>query len=203
MKIPETSQRYFVVWLFVFLSTVVFLPSIRAQVVGSGNEGSQAPNSVSTTPTQTPENIDAAAERITEDEALLLELQRQRAPAPKLKDLYKPWLFARASEANTLFIEPRFKAKIPFGHVIKTDQLLFWCEFDGERNYLWKVTKSAEQDGQLTLELGDAGEVLVVPYPEIDHCLLIIRKDPKANENPTRFAVPYRFLGTIPFLKAD
>ena len=144
---------------------------------------------------------DGVGEPVTQQESV--EDERQPHPTPKLKDLYKPWVFARVSEANTLFIEPHFKGKIPFGHLIKTDQSLYWCEFDGEKNFLWKVTKFTEQDKQLSLELGDAGEVLVFPYWDIDHCLLIIRKDPKAKENPTRFAVPYQHLGAIPFLKGD
>jgi len=102
-----------------------------------------------------------------------------------------------------LFIEPHFKGRIPYGHLIQTEQSLYWFEFNGKKSFLWKVTQFTEQEKQLKLDLGKAGEVLIFPYWDIDHCLLIIRKDPEADENPTRFAVPYEHLKSIPFLEGD
>lgn len=124
-------------------------------------------------------------------------------PVPKLKDLYKPWIFARASEASTLFIEPHFKGKVPYAHIIQTKNKLYWFEFDGIHSSLWKVHKYSEQEKQLTLYLEDGGEVLILPYWDIDHCLLIIRKIPTKEENPTHFAVPYQHLQSIPFIKGE
>lgn len=179
------------------------LPSfIQAQQVESGAHASQQSAPVKKEAhEQSQGDGDGGSESY--DALLSKQTDQQSHASPKLAHFYKPWLFARVSEANTLFIEPHFKGKIPFAHLIKTDHSLSWCEFDGEKNFLWEITKVDEQDSQLTLELGDAGEVVVFPYPDIEHCLLIIRKAPNAKENPTRFAVPYQHLGAVPFLKGD
>jgi len=124
-------------------------------------------------------------------------------PVPKLKDLHRPWVFARASEASTLFIEPHLKDKEPYALLIKTADKLEWLEFDGKRFHQWKVTKYTESDKDLTLYLDDGGKVLVSSYWDIDHCLLIIRFAPGKEINPTRFAVPYYLLPTIPHMEAE
>ena len=127
----------------------------------------------------------------------------QPHPVPKLKDLYKPWVFARASEASTLFIEPHFKEKEPYGHVVHVNGKLDWLEFDGEKFLTWNIAKYEESDRELTLYLQGGGKVLIFPYWDIDHCLLMIRFDPSAEINPTRFSVPYQLLPTIPYLEGE
>ena len=124
-------------------------------------------------------------------------------PVPKLVDLYKPWVFARASEASTLFIEPHFKGSEPYAHLIKQEKVLHWFEYDGKQSHLWKVTKYTEDDKELTLFLEGGAKVVVFPYWDIDHCLLIIRFDPSLEENPTRFSVPYQHLKGIPYLEGE
>ena len=124
-------------------------------------------------------------------------------PVPKLADLYKPWVFARASEASTLFIEPHFKGSEPYGHLVKTADALYWFEFDGKKSDLWVVTEYKEADKQLELHLENGSRVLIFPYWDIDHCLLIIRKDSKLENNPTRFSVPYTLLPSIPYLEGE
>lgn len=124
-------------------------------------------------------------------------------PTPKLKDLLTPWVFARASEASTLFIEPHFKGKEPYAHLLNVNGSYQWFEFTGEHSLLWKVLSFEETEKELTLHLEGGGKVLAFPYWDIDHCLLIIRFDPDADENPTRFATPYQYLDTIPFMEGE
>ncbi len=130
-------------------------------------------------------------------------LAREPHPVPVLKDLHKPWVFARASEASTLFIEPHYKGIEPYGHLIQGAETMHWVEFDGKQSRLWKILSYVEGEKELTLTLDDGGQLLVFPYWDIDHCLLIIRKDPNAEENPTRFAVPYDFLPTLPYMEGE
>lgn len=124
-------------------------------------------------------------------------------PVPKLSDLYTPWVFARASEASTLFIEPHFRGKEPYGHIIKNADTLQWFEFDGEQALIWKITRFEENDKELYLFLEDGGKVLVFPYWDIDQCLLVIRFTPNSDENPTRFSVPYQHLSEIPYQEGE
>lgn len=124
-------------------------------------------------------------------------------PVPKLTDLYKPWIFARASEASTLFIEPHFKGKEPYGHLIKKNESLQWFEFDGNQSFVWNVSRYEETEKELRLFLEDGGKVLIFPYWDIDQCLLIIRFAPDSEENPTRFSVPYQHLSKIPYMKGE
>jgi len=122
-------------------------------------------------------------------------------PVPKLSDLEKPWIFARASEASTLFIDPSLKGKEPYAHIIKQGDNLQWFEFDGESSQLWKVDKHTVTDKELVLFLEGGGKVLIFPYWDIDHCLLIIRFSTDGGENPTRFSVPYQYLSEIEYIK--
>jgi len=124
-------------------------------------------------------------------------------PVPSIKDLYQPWVFARASEASTLFIEPHFKEREPYAHVVQTDEKFKWLEFDGEKFHTWNITKYEESEKELTLHLKDGGKVLVFPFWDVDHCLLMIRFAPKEVINPTRFAVPYQLLPSIPYMEVE
>jgi len=135
---------------------------------------------------------------------LCLPCQGQKPhPVPKLKDLHRPWVFARASEASTLFIEPHFKNTEPYAHIVQTAKTLEWLEFDGRAFHKWKILKYTESDKELTLYLTNGEKVLIVPYWDIDHCLLMIRFAPKSDTNPTRFAVPYQLLPSIPYMEAE
>ena len=124
-------------------------------------------------------------------------------PVPTIADLHKPWLFARASEASTLFIEPHFKGKEPYAHVIKIKDKLQWMEYDGSGFKLWEVEATKTDKKELTLLLKGGGRVLIFPYWDIDHCLVMIRFAPGKETNPTRFAVPYHLLPKVPFQKAE
>ena len=124
-------------------------------------------------------------------------------PVPKIADLYKPWVFARASEASTLFIEPHFKGVEPYAHLIKQEKVLHWFEYDGKRSHLWEVIKYTEGDKELTLFLEGGTKIVLFPYWDIDQCLLIIRFEPTEEENPTRFSTPYQYLSKIPYLKGE
>ena len=74
-------------------------------------------------------------------------------PVPKLADLKKPWVFARANEASTLFIEPHHKDSEPFAHIIQTEKKLQWFEFNGKTSLVWDVLRFTETDKELTLYL--------------------------------------------------
>ena len=124
-------------------------------------------------------------------------------PVPKLTDLKKPWVFARANEASLLFIEPQHKNSEPYAHIILSGEKLQWFEFDGKDALVWDVTRFTETDKQLTLYLKGGNKVIFTPYWDIDHCLLIIRFTPEASHNPTRFAIPYQYLKSLPYEKAE
>lgn len=122
---------------------------------------------------------------------------------PKLTDLQKPWVFARANEASALFIEPHHKGSEPYAHIIRTDEKLQWFEFNGENSLIWDVIRFTETDKELTLYLQGGNKVLFTPYWDIDHCLLVIRFSPEEEINPTRFAIPYQFISSLPYQKAE
>jgi len=71
------------------------------------------------------------------------------------------WVFARASEASTLFIEPHFKGSEPYAHLIKQEKVLHWFEYDGKQSHLWKVTKYTENEKELTLFLEGGAKVVL------------------------------------------
>ena len=124
-------------------------------------------------------------------------------PVPELKDLYKPWIFARASEASTLFIEPHFKGAEPYAHLINSKKKLQWFEYDGVKGTIWNITHYTKTNKDLTLYIENGDRVVITPYWDIDHCLLIIRFTSDEEINPTRFAVPYKNLTSIPYQKPE
>lgn len=124
-------------------------------------------------------------------------------PVPKLKDMYQPWLFARVSEASSLFIEPQYKNKVPYAHIVQTGNKIEWIEFNGSKFERWEVSKYKESNKDLTLYLIGGSKVLITPFWDIDQCLLIIRFTLGEEDNPTRFSVPYQLLSTIPYMKGD
>ena len=140
-----------------------------------------------------------------------LALAKNPYPVPTLNDLIKPWIFVRASEASTLFIDENFKDREPYGHLVlfgKDSHL--WLEYDGTRTQLWRVTKEIRDEKQLTLTLrpfenpeAKLSKLLIYPYWDIDHCLVMIRFDPEAEENPVRFSTPYEFKTTLPYLAPE
>ena len=80
-------------------------------------------------------------------------------PVPKLKDLKKPWVFARANEASLLFIEPQHKNSEPYAHIIQSGEKLQWFEFNGKDALIWDVTRFTETDKELTLYLKGGNKV--------------------------------------------
>ena len=132
-------------------------------------------------------------------------------PVPTLDNLIKPWIFVRASEASTLFIDENFKSREPYGHLILLEKDSFlWLEYSGTQTQLWQVTKSTRDEKQLTLLLqpfedpaAKPSRLVIYPYWDIDHCLVMIRFDPEAEENPVRFATPYELKTTLPYLAPE
>lgn len=133
-------------------------------------------------------------------------------PVPKLQDLIQPWIFVRASEASTLFIDESFKDREPYGHlVVLGEKRTQWLEFDGKETTLWDVTGATRNEKELTLRLvPTAGEtekkpsrLVIYPYWDIDHCLVMIRFDPGAEENPVRFSTPYSLKDDLPHLAPE
>ena len=133
-------------------------------------------------------------------------------PIPSLKDLIEPWIFVRASEASTLFIDDSLKNREPYGHLlVGEDNRYQWLEFDGKRTKRWKVAGTDRNEKQLTLHLtpieepvnGGTSRLVIYPYWDIDNCLVMIRFDPGAEENPVRFSTPYGFKSTLPHLTPE
>lgn len=133
-------------------------------------------------------------------------------PVPTLRDLIEPWIFVRASEASTLFIDDNLKNREPYGHLLVADNNQYhWLEFDGTRTELWKVSGIDRSEKQLTLHLtpinghedGRASRLVIYPYWDIDNCLVMIRFDPDAEENPVRFSTPYGLKSTLPHLTPE
>ncbi len=131
---------------------------------------------------------------------------------PQIKDLIQPWIFVRASEASTLFIDETLKGREPYGHLIVLDESRYqWLEFDGVSTALWNVTCIERDERQMTVHLqsivanpeAKPSRLVVYPYWDIDDCLVMIRFDPGAEENPVRFSTPYSFKGNLPYLAAD
>ncbi|MEM0896488.1 MAG: hypothetical protein AAGJ79_06345 [Verrucomicrobiota bacterium] len=131
---------------------------------------------------------------------------------PELNDLIEPWIFVRASEASTLFIDEAFEGREPYGHlVVRGEKDFQWLEFDGSVTRLWNVSAFVRDEKQLTLTLipvaGDGAtepsQLVVYPYWDIDDCLIMIRFDPGAEENPVRFSTPYAFKHQLPFLEPE
>lgn len=126
---------------------------------------------------------------------------------PELKDLVQPWLFVRASEASTLFIDEAFEGSEPYGLLLqKEGGGHAWLEFDGESSLMWSVDSSEKSEKQLTLQLSrgeKTSKLVVYPYWDIDHCLIMIRFEPDEEENPVRFATPYQFKDELPYLEPE
>ena len=126
---------------------------------------------------------------------------------PDLEDLVQPWLFVRASEASTLFIDEAFKDSEPYGLLLKKgEDGHAWLEFDGEKTTVWQVDGTERNEKQLTLSLtreNRTSKLVVYPYWDIDHCLIMIRFEPDAEENPVRFATPYHFMKELPYLEPE
>ncbi len=127
---------------------------------------------------------------------------------PKLDDLIQPWVFVRASEASTLFIDDQFRGREPYGHLLAIGNDRFqWLEFDGSATTVWDVTEIHRSEKQLTLHLSATAtdrekkpsRLVVYPYWDIDHCLVMIRFVPGAEENPVRFCTPYAFKDNLPY----
>ncbi|MEM9282381.1 MAG: hypothetical protein AAGA96_11170 [Verrucomicrobiota bacterium] len=126
---------------------------------------------------------------------------------PDLDDLIQPWLFVRASEASTLFIDEAFEGSEPYGLLMKKeDGGHVWLEFDGENSAMWTVESFEKGEKQLTLQLSQGAstsKLVVYPYWDIDHCLIMIRFVQDAEENPVRFATPYQFKDSLPYLEPE
>ena len=128
---------------------------------------------------------------------------------PELKELIQPWLFVRASEASTLFIDESFRGREPYGHLTVVREGKYqWLEFDGKQTTLWDVVEVARDARQLTLQLTSTvggqetkdARLVIYPYWDIDNCLVMIRFDDGAEENPVRFSTPYSFKRELPYL---
>lgn len=138
-------------------------------------------------------------------------LGKEPLPVPELEDLRHPWLFVRASEASTLFIDKNFKNREAYGNLLElSDGVKLWAESDGVVTELWQVISSEKDDKQLTLQLqplanptAEPSRLVVFPYWDIDHCLVMIRFVPDADENPVRFATPYHFKDELPYLEPE
>jgi len=132
-------------------------------------------------------------------------------PVPELEDLLQPWIFTRASEASTLFIEKDFKGREPYGNLFQlSEEVWVWAEYDGEFTQLWKILSHEKDEKQLVLMLqplaepeAEPSKLVVFPYWDIDHCLVMIRFVPDGEENPVRFATPYSFKDELPYLEPE
>jgi len=135
----------------------------------------------------------------------------ERFEVPELVDLQEPWLFVRASEASTLFMDENFKEAAPFGHLaLLSSGVKLWTEFDGRKTEFWIVLSSEKREKQWTLELqplakpkADPERLVIYPYWDIDQCLVMIRFVPGAAENPVHFATPYEFKDSLPYLAPE
>ena len=114
----------------------------------------------------------------------------------------------RASEASTLFIDKNLKGTEPYGHLIVLGKNNFqWLEFDGQKTTRWKITAIDRNEKQLTLQFStptgnstpSSPRLVIYPYRDIDNCLVMIRFDPEAEENPVRFATPYSVKEKLPY----
>ncbi len=135
---------------------------------------------------------------------------KEAAPlgVPKVSDLVQPWLFVRASEASTLFIDESYEGREPYGHLTlsKTGEPESWLEYDGAATAVWKVGEVTRTDQQLELELfgsSSKSKLVVYPFWDIDDCLIMIRFDEGQEENPVRFSTPYYYKDTLPYLEPE
>lgn len=123
------------------------------------------------------------------------------------------YVYTRASEASTLFIETRFRGREPHFILSKSDpdgtsrttpQKWTWKEFDGAKSTTWTAElvkiSGADRHFLLTDKEGREHKVLVYPFRDIEQTWVVIHYFPDREENPIFFATPFSRLPEIEYL---
>lgn len=113
------------------------------------------------------------------------------------------WIYARASEASTLFIETKDKGMETFFHIQKDNKSSRLVEKkQGEMLNSYPI-KSVNMNG-LDIEIAYDQEdnvplkTLIYPYRDIDNTWVIIHY--REGENDVHFITPSKFLASIDYL---
>ena len=123
------------------------------------------------------------------------------------------YVYTRASEASTLFIETKFRGREPHfelsesptaGDSGATPQKWIWKEFDGSKSTTWtaelRKISGADRHFLLTDKEGREHKVLVYPFRDIEQTWVVIHYFPDRDENPIFFATPFSRLPEIEYL---
>ena len=112
------------------------------------------------------------------------------------------WVYARASEASTLFIETQYKGKETFFHINDTNDGLYLIEQRPEASMSYPIDKIERKGLDIEISYKEGAnapeKTLIYPYRDIDNAWVIIHYTP--GENGVHFITPSKYLSSIEYL---